>query len=374
MSGVTINIVAMTAAAIPGLDLIPMTRAHRGLRAEATMRNVNRTGDRIGVADLEQEPWSRYLDFHPERGDHGFVAAIDGHPAGAVWVVFDRGYGHVADTVPELVISVDASQQGQGIGNVLLELMVTHAKDSRWPGISLSVEEANPARRLYERHGFRPVPVGGPVLHPGTMLLDLGGAPAGGAAHEAPVIRAVAVYCGSRAGFDAAYLAAAEELGRELARRDIRLIYGGGNVGLMGAVANSVLSAGGEAVGVIPQSLVNREIAHHGLSRLEVVDTMAQRKTRMEDLADAFVVMPGGAGTLEEAFEVLTMQQLGEIDGPIALLNTVGFWSPLVDMLQQMSDQGFLRRKFVDALVVADTPQELFAGFSAWRDPGDKWD
>lgn len=347
-----------------------MALQDRGLRTEATLRNVNRQGERIGVADLAQEPWSRYLGFDPERGDHGFVASINGEPVGVVWALFDRGYGFVAEEIPELVINVSAHHQGHGIGTALLKQLITHAEQQRWPGISLSVETGNPAEQLYRRHGFAAVA----AARPGTMLLDFGGAVAGGVDNRAVDITAVAVYCGSRSGADASYRTAAVELGRELAGRGIRLVYGGGDVGLMGAVANAAMSAGGEVVGVIPQSLVNREMAHHELTRLEVVDTMAQRKTRMEELADAFVVMPGGAGTLEEAFEVLTMQQLGEISGPMALLNTNSFWNPLVDMLGRMSDEGFLRRKFLDALVVAETPVELFGGFAEWRDPGDKWD
>lgn len=368
----------MTSAEFPGLDIRPMTPADRRLRAEATLRNVNRAGDRISGEDLGHEPWSRYLEFDPGRGDHGLVAQLHGWPVGMVWVQFSRGYGYVADNVPELIISVDSSNQGQGIGNILLEEMIAHARSRRWPGISLSVEESNPSRRLYERHGFVML---ADALTPGTMLLDLSFRSAGDAPETqdetdeyAHPIRSVAVYCGSRSGFTGEYLVAAEELGEELAERDIQLIYGGGNVGLMGAVANTVMGAGGEAVGVIPQALVGRELAHRGLSRLEVVDTMAERKTRMEELADAFIVMPGGAGTLEETFEVLTMQQLGAITGPVALLSPLGFWSPLVDMLQQMSDEGFLRRKFLDALVVGETPTEIFEKFAAWRPPGDKWD
>lgn len=350
-----------------------MTPADGDLRAEATLRNVNRAGDRIGVEDLAHEPWSRYLEFDPERGDYGLVARLHGWPVGVVWVRFFRGYGFVAEDIPELIISVGASNQGRGVGRILLDEMISHARGQRWPGISLSVEDSNPSRRLYERHGFNYV---SDAMTPGTMLLDLAVSSREEPAEAADfqVISAIAVYCGSRSGFKPEYVAAARQLGRELAWRGIRLIYGGGNVGLMGEVANAALAAGGEVIGVIPQALVNREAAHRGLTRLEVVDTMAQRKSRMEELADAFIVLPGGAGTLEETFEVLTMQQLGAITGPLALLNPRGFWSPLVDMLQQMSDEGFLRRKFLDALVVAETPEDLFTGFTQWRDPGDKWD
>ena len=117
------------------------------------------------------------------------------------------------------------------------------------------------------------------------------------------------------------YAEVAKEMGKELARRNLRVVYGGGNVGLMGTVADAALAAGGEVVGVIPRQLIDREMAHAGLTDLEVVDTMAQRKTRMEELADAFVCLPGGVGTLEEVVEVLTMQQLGHVQGPVG-----GLW------------------------------------------------
>ena len=132
------------------------------------------------------------------------------------------------------------------------------------------------------------------------------------------------------------YAEVAKEMGEELARRNLRVVYGGGNVGLMGTVADAALAAGGEVVGVIPRQLINREMAHAGLTDLEVVDTMAQRKTRMEELADAFICLPGGVGTLEEVVEVLTMQQLGHVQGPVGLVNVDGFWEPFVRTLESM--------------------------------------
>ncbi|MGP6173993.1 TIGR00730 family Rossman fold protein [Corynebacterium sp. A21] len=359
---------------IPGMDLRPMIAADHGVRTAAVLRNVNRVTARITEDDLTRDPWRQYLDFRPTRGDYGIIASLEGQPVGVVWVVFAPAVGFLRSDVPELVISVDESRQGQGIGAVLLEVIRNHGRDARWTGISLSVEEGNPAKRLYERTGFEVVATA-PV---GTMFLDFsGGTAVAGLADmsiaAAPEIRSLAVYCGSRAGFNPEFLVAAETLGKELGQRGIRLIYGGGNVGLMGAVANAALAAGGEVIGVIPQSLVDREMAHHGLSSLEVVDTMAQRKTRMEALADAFVVLPGGAGTLEETFEVFTMTQLGELSGPLALINTSGFWDPLREMLDKMVQEGFLRQKFVDTLIVVDTPAELFRSLPVWRSPGDKW-
>ncbi|QGU06134.1 LOG family protein ORF6 in fasciation locus [Corynebacterium occultum] len=353
-----------------------MIAADTGVRGAAVLRNVNRVSAHITEHDLAREPWRHYLDFEPARGDYGIVAHLAGQPVGVVWVVFARALGFIQVDVPELVISVDESRQGQGIGAMLLEVIRNYGREARWPGISLSVEAENPAKRLYERVGFETVA----AAAEGTMFLAF--AEGSNAAQisssdsslsATPEIRSVAVYCGSRSGFGTGYQAAAEALGSALAKRGIRLVYGGGNIGLMGSVANASLADGGEVVGVIPQSLVDREMAHHGLSSLEVVETMAQRKTRMENLSDAFVVLPGGAGTLEETFEVLTMMQLGELSGPLALVNTNGFWDPLLQMLEKMAAEGFLRRKFIDSLIVVETPAELFEGFRNWRAPGDKW-
>ena len=187
-------------------------------------------------------------------------------------------------------------------------------------------------------------------------------------------ITSVAVYCGSTHGARPEYTQAARELGHELAARNLTLVYGGGAVGLMGEVADAVVEKQGVVMGVIPRQLVDRELAHPGLTRLDVVETMAQRKSRMEDLADAFIALPGGAGTLEEIFEVLTMQQLGHLRGPVALCNTAGFWDPQIAMLHRAVEEGFLRAKYVDCLVVADTPTAVLDAFSNWQAPGRKWD
>src|SRR5262245_12742237 len=142
-------------------------------------------------------------------------------------------------------------------------------------------------------------------------------------------MRRVCVFCGSSAGNRPEYADAARHLGAALARRGLGLVYGGGHVGLMGVVADAVLRAGGEVIGVIPQALVERELAQAGLTRLEVVDTMHQRKARMADLADAFVALPGGFGTCDELFEILTWSQLGLHARPVGLLNVAGFFDPL---------------------------------------------
>lgn len=155
-------------------------------------------------------------------------------------------------------------------------------------------------------------------------------------------MRSVCVYCGSNAGNKPAYTERAIALGNRLAKEGLSLVYGGGNVGLMGIVADAVLEAGGEVIGVIPEQLVEWEVAHKGLTRLEVVANMHQRKARMFDLADSFVALPGGFGTLDEMFEMLTWRQLGIGDKPCAFLDVDGFYSPLLAMMDRMVEERFL--------------------------------
>jgi uncharacterized protein (TIGR00730 family) len=156
-------------------------------------------------------------------------------------------------------------------------------------------------------------------------------------------IKAICVYCGSNAGNRPEYADQAKALGRLLAARGIELVYGGGKVGLMGIVADAVLAAGGRAVGVIPRQLVEKEVAHTGLTELHIVETMHQRKTRMFELADAFVALPGGFGTMEEIFEMLTWAQLGLHAYPCAFLNVNGFYAGLKANMDHMVAEGFVR-------------------------------
>ena len=155
-------------------------------------------------------------------------------------------------------------------------------------------------------------------------------------------IRSVCVYCGSNAGSRPVYAERAMVLGTRLAQQGLALVYGGGNVGLMGIVADAALAAGGEVIGVIPEQLVGWEVAHRGVTRLEVVANMHERKARMFDLSDAFVALPGGFGTLDEMFEMLTWRQLGIGDKPCAFLDVDGFYEPLVAMMDRMVAEGFL--------------------------------
>ena len=178
-------------------------------------------------------------------------------------------------------------------------------------------------------------------------------------------MRRLCVFCGSADGARPEYVDSARALGTLLAQRGIELVYGGASVGLMGAVADATLSAGGHAVGVIPRALMEREIAHTGLTRLHVVDTMHQRKALMGELSDAFAALPGGLGTLEELFEVWTWTQLGIHAKPLGLLDVRGYFAPLVAMLDHAVREGFVRRRQRESLTVARTPDALLRELAA---------
>ena len=165
-------------------------------------------------------------------------------------------------------------------------------------------------------------------------------------------MRAIAVYCGASPGASARYAEAACELAAALVEHKLPLVYGGGNVGLMGVVADEVLRLGGEVTGVIPRALVEREVAHAGLTRMFVVKDMHERKAMMSDLADAFIAMPGGMGTLEELFEMLTWSQLGIHNKPVGLLNVDGFYDKLVDFVAHQQAQGFVREQHAALMLV----------------------
>jgi uncharacterized protein (TIGR00730 family) len=188
-------------------------------------------------------------------------------------------------------------------------------------------------------------------------------------------MRRVCVFCGSSAGGRAVYRDSARRLGELLAAGGVGLVYGGGHVGLMGVLADAVLEGGGEVVGVIPQALVDRELAQLNLTRLEVVDTMHQRKARMADLADAFAALPGGYGTADELFEILTWAQLGLHARPIGLLNTAGFFDPLCQWLDRTVREGFIRAEHRRLLLETDSPEELLELLRNYRpaEPAAKW-
>lgn len=173
--------------------------------------------------------------------------------------------------------------------------------------------------------------------------------------------RSLAVFLGSSDGNNPEYSAIANWLGIEAAQRRVRLVYGGAKVGLMGELANAAKNAGGEVFGVIPRFMTGHEKAHEGLDTLEVVDTMHQRKARMAEEADAFVVLPGGPGTLEEFFEILTWGRLGLHHKPVILLNASGYWNPLIATFENMAEAGFMGREYFEALSIVADVDQLFA-------------
>ncbi|MBA2237938.1 MAG: TIGR00730 family Rossman fold protein [Lysobacter sp.] len=180
-------------------------------------------------------------------------------------------------------------------------------------------------------------------------------------------MRAVCVYCGSRTGSNPVYAERAAALGTQLAAAGQALVYGGGNVGLMGIIADAALAAGGEVIGVIPEQLVGWEVAHRGVTRLEVVANMHERKARMFDLSDGFVALPGGFGTLDEMFEMLTWRQLGLGDKPCAFLDVEGFFSPLMQMMDRMVQERFLHGDQRRDLWHGDDMEAMLAWMNDYR-------
>lgn len=186
-------------------------------------------------------------------------------------------------------------------------------------------------------------------------------------------LRAVAVFCGSLPGHDPVFREAATSLGELLAHRGIALVYGGGRVGLMGAVADGALGAGGRVVGVIPRSLVDRELAHPRLTDLRVTTSMHERKATMADLADAFVALPGGAGTLDELFEAWTWTMLGIHAKPCALLDVAGFYDPMRAHVERMVSSGFVDPAQATGLLVDSDAPHLLDRLETWQPPAPKW-
>lgn len=192
---------------------------------------------------------------------------------------------------------------------------------------------------------------------------------------ETRELRSVCVFCGSRPGLDPAYAEAARATGEAIASRGLTLVYGGAKVGLMGELADAALAAGGRVVGVIPKGLVSKEIAHDGLAELFLTESMHERKDRMILLSDAFLALPGGLGTFDELFEVLTLGQLGYHDKPSGLLDVGGFFQPLVSLVDHTIAASFAAPEHRDLIVVRDQPAALLDALVAWRPPprGAKW-
>ena len=188
-------------------------------------------------------------------------------------------------------------------------------------------------------------------------------------------MKRICVFCGSSSGNNSGYRAAATNLGKLLAERELTLVYGGGNVGLMGIIANSVLAHGGKATGVIPQFLVEKELVHDRLSEVHIVDSMHERKALMAELADGFIALPGGFGTLEETVEVLTWAQLGLHRKPIGLLNVEKYFSALYEFFEHMVKEKFLHTEYKDMILVKDNAADMLDSMVSFRLPYiDKWD
>jgi uncharacterized protein (TIGR00730 family) len=180
----------------------------------------------------------------------------------------------------------------------------------------------------------------------------------------------ICVFCGSRDGDNPAYVAAAQATGRAIARRGWKLVYGGGHVGLMGALADAALAEDGEVIGVIPRALLTREIAHPGITRIHIVTSMHRRKALMASLADGFLTLPGGYGTLEEFFETLTWAQLGLHTKPCALLDVAGFWDDLLAMVDTQIREGFAREEHRQLILSGKDPDELLDRMATYIPPG----
>ncbi len=188
------------------------------------------------------------------------------------------------------------------------------------------------------------------------------------------MIKKICVFCGSNSGNKPEYVQAARELGENMAASGIELVYGGGNVGIMGEIANAVLARGGKAVGVIPKTLVDKELAHRSLTELRVVSTMHERKALMSELSDAFIALPGGIGTLEEFFEVLTWAQLGFQKKPCALLNTAGYYDHLISFIGKMVSDGFLHESHRGLMVIEKNPAAVIEKIKSHKPVcTDKW-
>ena len=187
-------------------------------------------------------------------------------------------------------------------------------------------------------------------------------------------IQRLCVFCGSSVGARPAYTEATVELGHKLAKSSVTLVFGGGRVGLMGILADSVLAGGGQAIGVMPRSLVEKEIAHTSLTELHVVESMHQRKAMMADLADAFLLLPGGFGSWEEFFEVVTWLQLGIHRKPCAVLNVAGYYDALLTLASHALNEGFLRSAHKEMLIIAENPEKLLGRLEFAEVPSEiKW-
>lgn len=177
----------------------------------------------------------------------------------------------------------------------------------------------------------------------------------------------VAIYCGSSKGNKDIYVVAAKKLGRALVEHNKEMVYGAGSVGLMGVIADEILSINGKVIGIIPEFLMNWEVGHHGLTELEITKDMHSRKARMEELSDAFIAMPGGFGTLDELFEVLTWGQLKLHDKPVGIYNINGYFDSIITFMHNAVEEGFLKSQYVERIIVSSDPIELIVKMDAYQ-------
>ncbi|MEM8763749.1 MAG: TIGR00730 family Rossman fold protein [Bacteroidota bacterium] len=182
-------------------------------------------------------------------------------------------------------------------------------------------------------------------------------------------MKRIAVFCGSSSGTETVFEQEARALGQKLAKEHIELVYGGANVGLMGAISNGTLSEGGKVIGVIPTFLKSKEIAHMGLTELHIVDSMHERKTKMNDLCDGVIALPGGFGTLEELFEMLTWGQLGLHEKPVGILNVNGFYDDLIQLMDTMVEKGFLKEVYRKIVLISESADDLLAQMQNYDAP-----
>lgn len=180
-------------------------------------------------------------------------------------------------------------------------------------------------------------------------------------------MKKITIYCGSKKGNSSVFESAVRALAQEMIKRDLSLVYGAGRVGLMGVIADEMLAAGKEVLGIIPQKLVDREVAHKGCTELVIVETMRDRKWLMAERGDAFIAMPGGIGTLEELFEIMTLNQLHYIQKPLALYNVNGYYDKLIDFLNHAMEEGFLYPEQEELLIVSDDPVEILDQMAAYQ-------
>lgn len=187
------------------------------------------------------------------------------------------------------------------------------------------------------------------------------------------MMNSIAIFCGSALGTDSIFLDTAQKMGKTIAEQGKTLVYGGGRSGLMGVVADSALQAGGQVIGVIPHALVDRELAHPHLTELYVVNNMHERKTKMSELSDAFIALPGGAGTLEEIFEQWTWAQLGIHLKPCAFLNVEGFYDDLLKFIHLTTQKGFTQARFTESIIASDSIEDILQQFKTFQAPQPKW-